>query len=193
MKKRKLEVNKEESKRLKWELRKAKNKTEKLRITIVSTYLWGKNTEQTAKSLWTYQSTVLNAINGYIKDKESFYKTKHKGKVPSEEMSNVVTDIKKYIDKAIDEKNPVDINDVKNYINKKYNKDILRYETCRAIVRKRLGYNYQKPYVTSRKQPEHAKEIAHGRIKKAIYQVALKEWKVDAEAIKNKKTKIWRN
>lgn len=193
MKKRKLEVNKEESQRLKWELRKAQNKTGRLRITIVSTYLWGKNTEQTAKSLWTYQSTVLNAINGYIKDKENFYKTKHKGKTPSKEMSNVVSDIKEYIDKAIEEVKPVDINDVKNYINKKYNKDVLGYETCRAIIRKRLGYNYQKPYVTSRKQPEYAKEIAYGRIRKAIYKVALEEWEIDAEAIKNKKTKFWGN
>jgi hypothetical protein len=58
-------------------------------------------------------------------------------------------------------------------------------------VRKFFKYNYQKPYVTSTKQPEFAKEIAEWRLRKAIYRVALEEWEIDAEAIKNKKTKIW--
>lgn len=190
---RKLAIDKNESQRVKKELRNAKNQTEKMKITIVSMYLWWKNTEQTARSLGTFQSTVLRAINEYIADKEGFYKTNYKGKIPTEEMKNVVIDIKAFIDRCLKEKKPIDINDVKDYINKKYNKAILSYQTCWEIVRKKLDYNYQKPYVTSKKQSEHAKEIAHGRLRKAIYQVALAEWEIDAEAIKNKKTKIWRN
>ncbi len=187
---RKLAIDKKEAQRLRKELRKAKNQTERMKITIVATYLWWKNTGQTASSLGTFQSTVLRAINGYISDKENFYKTKYKGKIQTEEMKNVLKDIKTFIDKCLIEKKPIDINDVKDYINKKYNKAILSYQTCWEIVRKKLNYNYQKPYVTSKKQPEHAKEIAHGRLRKAIYQVALAEWEIDAEAIKNKKTKI---
>jgi hypothetical protein len=69
-------------------------------------------------------------------------------------------EIKKYIDDSIDNAKAVDINDIRMEINKKHKEEVLDYGKCWAIVRKFFKYNYQKPYVTSTKQPEFAKEIA---------------------------------
>jgi hypothetical protein len=53
-----------------------------------------------------------------------------------------------------------------------------------------MKYNYQKPYVTSSKQDKYAKQIAEGRLRKAIYTIAIEEKEIDADSIKNKKTKF---
>jgi hypothetical protein len=188
---RKIPVNKEESKNIKKLLLRCKNQTERSKVMIISTYLWGKNTMETGRSLGTFQWTVLKVIDAYIEDKEWFYKTKYKWKKTSERNQEIKDEIKKYIEESIENEKPVDINDVRAKINKKYQEEVLDYGKCWAIVRKFFKYNYQKPYVTSKKQPEHAKEIAEWRLRKAIFKVALEEWEIDAEAIKNKKTKVW--
>ncbi len=188
---RKITVNKEDAKKVRTMLSKCKNSIERLRVMIVTTYLWWKNTEETWRSLGTFQSTVVRVINQYIENKEWFYKTKYKWKKTSDKNKEIKEEIKKYIEDCIEKEEPVDINDVRNEINKKYKEEVLDYGKCWAIVRRFFKYNYQKPYVTSRKQPEHAKEIAEWRLRKAIFRVAVEEREIDAEAIKNKKTKIW--
>lgn len=191
MSNRKLPINKKESKTIKKLLSKCNNSVERLRVMIVSTYLWWKNTEETGRSLWTFQSTVIRVIDQYIADREGFYKTKYKWKKTSERNKTLKEDIQKYIENGINNNKPIDINDVRNAMNKRYWETVIDYGKCWVIIRKHFKYNYQKPYVTSRNQPKHAQAITEWRLRKAIFRVALEEWEIDAEAIKNKKTKIW--
>jgi hypothetical protein len=191
MSNRKLPIDKEESKRVRGMLSQCKNSVERLRVMIVATYLWGKNTAETYASLWTFQSTVVKVIQQYVEDKDWFYKTKYKWKKTSEKNQKLKEDIKRYIEKWIEASNPIDINDVRKAMNKKYGEDVINYVQCRSIIRQHFKYNYQKPYVTSRKQPEHAKDIAEWRLRKAIFRIGIEEKKIDAQAIKNKKTKFW--
>lgn len=188
---RKIVTNKEEAKIVKRLLSKCKNKVERIRVIVISTYLWGKNTEETRILLWMSQWTILKIINAYMTDKELFYKTHYKWKKTSERNQEIKDEIKKYIDESIENERPIDINDVRIKINKKYKEEVLDYGKCWVIVRRFFKYNYQKPYVTNKKQPEYAKEIAEWRLRKAIFKVVLEEWEIDAESIKNKKTKIW--
>ena len=189
MSKRKLPMNKEKSKELKKMLVKARNNTERIRISIMVEYLKWKNTVQVSEWLWISHWTVCVALNKYINQWESnFYKTNYKWTIESEEHKEVKKEIEKMIKKS---KNPMDINDIKKELNKQW-KDY-DYHKVRWFIRKRMNYNYQKPYVTNTKQSEHAGEIIEGRLSKAIYEIALEEREIDAEAIKNKKTKIWRD
>ncbi len=189
MYKRKLQVDKEKGKELKKKLVEAKNNTERVRISIMVEYLKWKNTVQVSEWLWISHWTVCIALNKYIKEWENdFYKTNYKWTIESEEHKKVKKEIEKMIKNS---KTPMDINDIKKELNKQ-GKDY-DYHKVWWFIRKRLWYNYQKPYVTNRKQSDHAKEIIEGRLSKAIYGVALEEREIDADAIKNKKTKVWRD
>jgi hypothetical protein len=86
-------------------------------------------------------------------------------------------------------KDEIDISDVRRELNK--NGWEFNYWTTWRLTRKQLKLNYQKPFITSDKQDEFAKQIAEGRIRKAVLQVAIEEKEIDADSVKNKKTKFW--
>lgn len=172
---------------------KCKNDIERKRITIMSVYLWWKDSAGTATTLWVSRGTVTKTIALYIDNPEWFYKTKHKGKIVTEERRQLKEAVKKYVDEKIDNMENIDINWVLREFNRKNNKEVTTYNWMRWIIRESLDYNYHKPFITNQKQSDHAEKIVKWRLTKAILEVALEEKQFDAESIKNKKTKIWRN
>ena len=183
---RKLPVNQDEAGRVKKKLRKARNNTERVRIEIMVKYFKWKNSREVSEGLWISKSTVQNAIDKYIELWiDEFYKTKHKGRPESKRSIEAKQKIKKMIK---EKKGEIDINDVKRELNKDWSE--FGYRTIWWLVRKQLECNYQKPFVTNSKQSEYAKEIAEGRLRKAVIEVWIEERKVDAKSVKNKKTKF---
>lgn len=170
-----------------------KNEVERKRITIISVYLWWKDTKQTAKILWVSVWTVTSTIALYRQDPEWFYKTNYKGKIVSEKRKKLKEEIKEYVEKKIENMENIDINCVLRDMNKKHNEEVTTYNWIRWILRKDLQYNYHKPFVTNKKQSDHAEKIIKWRLTKSILEVALEEKNIDAQSIKNKKTKIGRN
>ncbi len=178
------------SKTVKELMKEANNDTERKRISIVYQYLWWWNMNSVCKMLLVWNQTAMNAIHGYIDSPELFFKTQYRGRRESEEIKKIKKQTQGFIKKKQEEWQPIDINDVKYYLEKQNNQEF-KYANVHWLVRYRLKMNYQKPYVTSNKQSKHAKNIAEWRLRKAIYQVGCEEWEIDAESIKNKKTKIW--
>jgi len=182
---RKLPKDVQQSKKLKKLLVSGKNATEKKRIKIMIEYLRWKNMWEVSEWLWISHQTVVTTVEKYKKEWEKkFYKTKFKGRIESEKNKTIKEKIVKFIKKKQSEKEQVDINDIRTELNKDWE---YSYNQCRWFTRRRLWLNYQKPFVTNQKQPTHAKEIAEWRLRKALYQVALEEWRVDAKCVKNKK------
>lgn len=190
---RKLEKNINKAKELKKELKKAKNSVEAKRIMIMINYLSGNNTDEVVKMMIVGKSTVMNSINRYIKDPENFYKTKFTGKRRTKESNMIVKKIDKIIKKKEENKEYMDINDILEAYNRSSKGKKISYRKCWEIVRKVLRYNYQKPYIEDTRQSEYAKEILSGRLRKAITKIGIEEKLIDADDIKNKKTKFWEN
>lgn len=186
MPKRLLEVNREEAKVVKSRLPNAKNDTERKRIQIVVLYLWWQNTAKVRESMLVSNVTVLKAVNGYKEKWEDFYKTNWKWRQENEYHKKLATQAKAIIKSGEN----VDINEVKRKL-EKMNGEEYGYEKIHWLVRRKLWYNYQKPFVTSKKQSEYAKEIAEWRMRKWLFEIGLEEWKIDAESVQNKKIKIW--
>jgi len=70
---------------------------------------------------------------------------------------------------------------------------MLSYFKVWWYLRERLWYNYQKPYIKDKRQPENAEEIAKWRLTKEIIRIWIEEKEIDAYAIKNKKNIFWEN
>lgn len=185
-----IKVNKEEAKNIQKKLNQAKNDTERKRITIVYQYLWWMNMNQVSDSLLVWKQTVVNIVNAYKESPKSFFKTKWRWRIENEEIKKLKQQTREFIEKKQKEWSQIDINDVKDELEKK-NKQDFHYSKIHRLIRNRLWLNYQKPYVTSAKQNEYAKDIAEWRLRKAIYQIGLEEWEIDVESVKNKKTKFW--
>ena len=188
--KRLVEINKEEAKELKKKLKEAKNSVEAKRIMIMINYLRWSNTDKVVKNLWVSKWTVLNTIHAYIKDKENFYKTNFTWKRASNKSKKIKERIKDIIEDKLNKWELVDIKDVEEEYNKK-SEEKLEYHQVWWYIRKVLWYNYQKPEVKDKRQDEHAKEIFKWRLTKAIIEIWIEEKKIDAYAIKNKKTIFW--
>jgi hypothetical protein len=69
------------------------------------------------------------------------------------------TEIKSLVDEKINKEENIDINETLRQINKKHGSEVLTYSAMWFILRKQWKYNYQKPFVTNKKQPEHAEKI----------------------------------
>lgn len=168
-----------ELKKLIWESR---NNTEKKRIEIVVQYMWGKNVDEVAEWMLVSNVTVLKAVNSYKDKGEKFYKTNYKWRQEDEYHKKLAEQAKEII--AWEDN--VDINEVRRRL-EKMNWEEYWYEKIHWLIRRKVWYNYQKPFVTSDKQSEYAKEIAEWRLRKWLYQIAMEEWKIDAESVQNKK------
>ncbi len=189
---RKIPVNIEEVKRLKKELKNAKNSIETKRITILISYLWWLNIRQVVKALQVSSSTTEIVINKYIEDPHKFYLTNLKWKQMTKEKEDLKNEVSTLIVEANKKEENVDILDIQRTINKKYWVEKLNYHQARSLVRKCLKSNYQKPYVTNHKQPENAKEIFEERLTEWILHIWSQTKTFDEENIKNKKTKFGR-
>jgi len=186
-------MSKEKAKQVKRLLWDCKNDIERKRVTIMTVYLWGKDTDNTANTLWVSVWTVTKVINLYVTNPEWFYKTNFKWKIETEERKKLKEEIKEYVEKKIISEENLDINCVLRDMNKMYDKEVTTYNGMRWILRKYFQYNYQKPFVKNQKKPEYAEEIIKWRLTKAVLEIAIEERNIDGEDIKNKKTKISRN
>lgn len=191
--KRKVEKSIEEAKRLKKEMKHAKNSVESKRIMIMINYLSWNNTDDVVKMMVVGKSTVLNAINAYIEDPKSFYKTKFTWRRRTKKSNEVINKIDKIIKKKEEKGEYMDINDILYTYNMSSKGKEITYKKCWKTIRQILWYNYQKPYIRDTRQSEYAEEILNGRIRKAITNVWIKEKMIDADDIKNKKTNFWEN
>jgi hypothetical protein len=151
-------------------------------------YLWWKNTKKTAETLAISEWTVNWALKSYCKNKNTFFKTNYQWRMISQENQKLLDEAKKVISDSSKSWEQIDIMDVKDRVNRKYKKEVLNYRKTWWLVRKILECNYQKPFVKNHKQPEYAKEILSGRLRKALTTIWIKERVIDAESIKNKKT-----
>ena len=190
MLRRKIEVNPEEVKRLKKELKNAKNSIESKRIMIMITYLWWKGMRQTARILNVSTDTVEKTVNRYIKDKYNFYKTNYRWRKVSEKSKRIMRKLNKLVEEKINKWEYVDIKDIEKEYNRK-NEEKLSYFKIWWYLRRRLRYNYQKPYIKDKRQPEQAEEILKWRLTKEIIRIWIEEREIDAYAIKNKKNIFW--
>lgn len=177
-----LEVDKEKAKVLKGFLKQAKNNTERKRIQILVLYMWWMNTTEVSASMAISYQTVHDAVTGYKKKGNDFYKTNRRWRQENDQNKRLAEQIKKFIDA---EEN-VDINEVRRYLEKENGREI-DYWKVHRLVRRKLWYNYQKPFVTNNKQSEYAKEIAEWRMRKWLFEIAMAERQIDAESVQNKK------
>lgn len=182
MSKRLIPASKIEAKRIRKMMSRAKNNTEKKRIEIVAQYLWWSNMNKVTETMLISKSTVVNAVNRYKKSWDNFYKTKWKWRQEDEYHKKLAIQARE----MVEWEDNVDINEVRRKL-EKMNWEEYGYEKIHWLIRRKLWYNYQKPFVTSNKQSEYAKEIAEWRLRKWLYQIAMEEWKIDAESVKNKK------
>jgi len=186
MYKRLIKADRNIARKLRKLMEKTKNNTERKRIEIVVQYMWWKTVDEVSKSMLVSNVTVLKAVHGYKEKGDEFYKTHWKWRQESEKYKKLAEQAKEIIES--DEN--VDINEVRRRL-EKLNWEEYGYEKIHWLVRRKMWYNYQKPFVTSNKQSEYAKEIAEWRLRKWLYEIALEEWGVDAKSVKNKKIKIW--
>ena len=191
MAKRLIEANIEESKNTKKLLNECKNSVESKRVMIMVVYLWGSNTTETRKSLQVSSWTVEKVVRLYIANKTSFYKTNLKWRQLTDDKKELLWKISWMIIKSNKAEENIDILDVNRTINREYGMQKLDYHQTRWLVRKVLDANYQKPYVKNYKQPDNAEQILNDRLTKALIDVWSKTNTIDAEDIKNKKTKFW--
>jgi len=187
---RKIEKNIKKAKELKKELKKAKNSVEAKRIMIMINYFSGNNTDEVVKMMVVGKSTVMNSINRYIKDPKWFYKTKFTGKRRTKESRKMINKIDKIIKKKEKNKEYMDISDILEVYNRSSKCKEITYNKCWGIIRRVLRYNYQKPYIEDTRQSKYAKEILSWRLRKAITKIGIEERLIDADDIKNKKTKF---
>ena len=192
MGKRILEVNKKEAKELKKKLRYVKNSVEVKRIMIMVNYLNWYNTKEVGKNLSVSEWTVCNTLKAYKEDKDNFYKTRFTGRRPSKKSNEIKGKIEKIIEDKINKWEMIDLKDIEEEYNRK-EKDKVTYKQIWWYVRKRLWYNYQKPYVRDKRKSEYAEKIVKWRLTREIIKIWIEENKIDAESIKNKKTKFWQN
>ena len=147
-----LEANKWKVKELKWLMKKAKNNVERKRIQILIQYMWWMNTTQVSESMHVSYQTVWNAVHRYKEKWNEFYKTNYKWRQENEKYKNLAAQAKE----IIEWEDNVDINEVRRRL-EKMNWEEYGYEKIHRLVRKKLWYNYQKPFVTSKKQSKYAK------------------------------------
>jgi len=190
---RKIKGNISKSKELKKELKNARNSVEAKRIMIMINYLSWNNTDEVVKMIMVSKWTVMNTINKYIKDPKNFYKTSFTGKKRTNKSSKVIKKIEKIIEKKEKNKEYMDISDILYEYNRSTKEEKITYYKCWEIIRRILWYNYQKPYIEDTRQSEYAKEILSWRLRKAITKIWIEERLIDADDIKNKKTKFLRN
>jgi len=182
MSKRLVSADRSKAKKIRKMMSKAKNNTEKKRLEIVAQYLWWSNMNEVTKTMLISKSTVVKVVNKYKDLWDDFYKTKWKWRQEDEKHKKLAIQAKA----IIDSENNVDINEVRRKLEQK-NWEEYGYEKIYWLIRRKLWYNYQKPFVTSNKQSKYAKEIVEWRLRKWLYEIALEEWEVDAESVKNKK------
>ena len=182
MSKRSLPIDIQKAKKLKLMMHKASNNTERKRIQILVQYLSWMGIRKVVSHMLVSSSTVESVIRKYKKEWDDFYKTNYKWRKENEKHRKLAMQAKAIIES---EEN-VDINEVRRRL-EKMNWEKYGYEKIHWLIRRKLWYNYQKPFVTSQKQSDYAKEIAEWRLRKWFYEIGMEEWKIDAESIKNKK------
>lgn len=182
MSKRLIKADKNKAKEVKKLMKNAKNKTESKRIQILVTYLCWLDIVETGKSMMVSTSTVMWVVKRYKEIWNKFYETNWKWRQENEKHKKLAAQTKQIIES---EEN-VDINEVRRRLEKE-NWEEYGYEKIHWLIRRKLWYNYQKPFVTSNKQSKYAKEIAEWRLRKWLYQIAMEEWKIDAASVQNKK------
>lgn len=182
MSKRIIPVDRKKAKELKGLMGKARNNTERKRIQILIQYLSWMWIRKVMEHMLVSSATVESAVHWYKEKWEDFYKTNYKWRQEDKHHKKLVTQAKG----IIEWEDNVDINEVRRRL-EKMNWEEYGYDKIYWLVRRKMWYNYQKPFVTSNKQSDYAKEIAEWRLRKWVYQIASKEWKIDAESVQNKK------
>lgn len=184
---RKLPKDTEKAKELKKRLKECTNSIESKRMNIMIVYLNWSNVVEVQNTLWVSWYTVIQTINRYIEDQDNFYKTKYPWRPKSNEWKTIEERINKIIVDAYEKWEYLDIHWIQERYNKKYKKSkILNYRQTWTVVRERLKYKYQKPYIVDKRKPENAEKIVKERIREAIEKVAKKEW-IEVKRLKNKK------
>lgn len=191
--KRLIPVDVNAAKELKNLLKEAKNNAERKRINIMAVYLWWQWIEAVSKILHVSMWTVSLLANKYKECRKDFFRTKYVWRKRTPEREKIKEEIEELIKQAKEKDENLDIMDIRDMINKKHKEEVLTYHQAWEFTRKVLNLNYQKPYVRNHKQAENAKEILQERLTEAIVKVGEERKIIDAWAIKNKKTKIWRN
>jgi len=187
MRNKKISINKEESKRLKKELKNAKNRTEARRIQIMVAYLNWLDYRAIKKAWIASFETISRTIDRYKEDPQFFYKSNYKGRVLSDEKKKQIKRVRIIIEEAESEGKYLDIKEVLNKYNSKFQNEQLIYSKIWLIIRKNLKYNYQKPYVIDKRKPDNAEQILEERLSDKIDQVVEKE---NEEILSNK---LWYN
>jgi predicted DNA-binding protein YlxM (UPF0122 family) len=140
------------------------------------------NMREVTESMIISSSTVEKTIHRYKKMWKKFYETNWKWRQENEENKKLAKQVKEFV--ATEEN--VDINEVRRKLERE-NWKAYEYWKVHWLVRKKLWYNYQKPFVRSNKQSKYAKDIMEWRLRKWLYQIAMEEWKIDAKSVQNKK------
>ena len=123
------------------------------------------------------KEAIARAINKYMEDPENFYKTNFKWKTKSKEWEEIENRINKIIIEAEKNWEYLDIIRIQEIYNRKYkNSKILNYKQTWTVVRQRLKFNYQKPYIIDKRKPENAEDIVKERLDEAVNKVLEKEW-----------------
>lgn len=183
-------ANENKVKELKKLLPLAKNSFESKRIMIMCVYMWGKNIWETRAIMNVSSKTVEENVHRYNKDEIWFYKTHYTWRKLTKEREELQSDVHALIIESENTESNIDILDVSRTINRKYWIQKLDYHQARWLVRRALHANYQKPYVTSHKQSENAKELFEASLNDWVICIWSKTKTFDEESVKNKKTKF---
>lgn len=188
-----IEPSIEKSKKVKKLLKNAKNQIETKRINIVATYLRLWSIEKVYKATWCWKWTIEKAIKWYKEDPENFYKTKYPWRQKSNEWKEIEDKINRIIEEREKKWLATDIETVREIFNRRYkNIKILNYSQARYVVRQKLNFSYQKPYITDSRKPDNAEEILKERIEEGFEKVdELEKQRLKDKWLQNKKMKNW--
>ena len=191
---RKVKIDIQKSKEVQKLLLKVKNTFEAKRVNIIVAYLKWAWYEEIIKTWIARWEAISNTIKRYLKDPVNFYKTVYKWKIQTNEWKETEDKIEKIITEKQKEWKLVDIKEVQEEYNKKNkNSKILDYHQVWYIIRQRLKYKYQKPYIKDSRRPENAEEVLELRIKEWLGKVEeLEKTRLKDSRLQNKKTKILR-
>lgn len=180
-----LEVDIEKAKEVDNLLKEAKNNIERKRIMAMSAYLrWLSYIEIEKAWLWT-DTVMSNIIKKYKINQTTFYKTNYNWKPISQERQIIYDRVREIIDNWLEKWDLLDLEEVQRRYNNKYWKHHrISYKQTWDIVRDRLKYKYQKPYIIDKRKPENADQILKERFEEAINEIAEQEW---IENCENKK------
>jgi len=137
---------------------------------------------------WIWGHTVINtAINKYKQDPDTFYKSSRPWKKISKEWQEIYDLIKKIIEEVDIKWEIIDIEELRRkYNSRRWKLKKLSYKQAWDIVRTRLKYNYQKPYIIDRRKKEWGEEELKTNLKETIGKIAKIEGEENFEIKKQK-------